>query len=254
MFSKRILISLILFLVMFSSYQAQNNSVGIDEKIGNTIPMDTEFYTSEGDTVKLNEIVDKPFLFILVYYECPGICSPMLTELAWVADKVQLEPLEDFEIVSLSFDPRETPELAATWKKNYFNSIKRDFPDKAWTFLTGNADNIKKITDAVGFDYKPNDDGNFLHAGALMAISQNGKISRYIYGSTYNPFDIKMALLDAGSGKTSPTITTALQFCFSYDPEGRGYTLNITRIFGSIMLISLGIFLTVLIVKKKKKN
>jgi len=138
-------------------------------------------------------------------------------------------------------------------KENYFNSIQRKFPDEAWTFLTGNAENIKKITDAVGFHYKPNDD-DFIHAGALMAISKDGKISRYIYGSTYNPFDVKMALIDAGSGKTNPTINKALQFCFSYDPEGRGYTLNITRIFGSIMLISLGIFLTVLLIKKKKKN
>ena len=251
--SKRKLILIILFLMLFSSYHAQSGEVGIDEKLGDYIPLDTEFYTSEGDTVKLNEVVDKPFLLMLVYYECPGICSPMLTELAWVVDKVQLEPLEDFEVVSISFDPRETPELAAQWKKNYFNSIKRDFPEKAWTFLTGDAKNIKRVTDAVGFNYKPNKD-DFLHAGALMAISKDGKISRYIYGATYNPFDIKMALLDAGSGKTSPTIAKALQFCFSYDPEGRGYTLNITRIFGSIMLLSLGIFLTVLLVKKKKKN
>jgi protein SCO1/2 len=190
---------------------------------------------------------------MLVYYECPGICSPLLTELSWVVDKIQLEPLKEFKVISLSFDPRETPELAAKWKKNYFNSIQREFPDEAWTFLTGNEENIKKITDAVGFHYKPNDE-DFLHAGALMAISKDGKISRYIYGSTYNPFDVKMALLDAGSGKTNPTINKALQFCFSYDPEGRGYTLNITRIFGSIMLISLGIFLTVLLLKKKKKN
>lgn len=253
MFRKSRIIMLILFLSIFSSFQLQAQEVGIDEKLGNYIPMDTEFYTSKGDTVKLNEIVDKPFLLMLVYYECPGICSPLLTELSWVVDKIQLEPLEEFEVISLSFDPRETPELAAKWKKNYFNSIQREFPDEAWTFLTGNAENIKKITDAVGFHYKPNDE-DFLHAGALMTISKDGKISRYIYGSTYNPFDVKMALLDAGSGKTNPTINKALQFCFSYDPEGRGYTLNITRIFGSIMLISLGIFLAVLLIKKKKKN
>lgn len=243
--------SLLLFvLVLFLS--AQEIEVGIDEKLGNKIPMDIEFYTSSGDTVSLNQVIDKPFLLALVYYECPGICSPMLTELAWVADRVQLEPLEEFEVVTLSFDPRETPELAAKWKKNYFNSLKRNFPDKAWTFLTGNAENIKKITEAAGFNYKPSKE-DFLHAGAVIAVSPDGKISRYIYGSTYNPFDIKMALIDAGSGKTNPTIAKALQFCFSYDPEGRSYTLNVTRIIGSIMLLSAGILLTVLIVKKKKK-
>ncbi len=247
-----IIITLI-FLFSNVPFASQEISVGIDEQLGNTIPMDIDFYTSEGDTVTINEVVDKPFLLALVYYECPGICSPLLTELAWVAEKIQLEPLEDFEIVTLSFDHHETPQLAKKWKKNYFNGFKGDFPDKAWTFLTGDSLNIKKITDAVGFRFKPNQE-DYLHAGALIAISSEGKVSRYIFGSTYNPFDLKMALLDAGSGKTNPTIAKALQFCFSYDPEGRGYTLNITRIIGSVMLLAAGIFLTVLIVKKRKKS
>ena len=85
-------------------------------------------------------------------------------------------------------------------------------------------------------------------------MSPEGKISRYIFGSTYNPFDVKMALLDAGSGKTNPTVAKVLQFCFSYDPEGRSYTLNITRIIGSVMMIIIGVFLTVLLVKRRKNS
>ena len=248
--------SIFILLVLLAGFVCANQAddeieVGIDEKLGNYIPMDTEFVTSKGDTVTLNQIIDKPFLLALVYYECPGICSPLLTELAWVADKVQLEPLKDFEVVSLSFDHREGPEIAAKWKKNYYNGIQRNFPDAAWTFLTGDSANIRKITDAAGFKFKPNQK-DYLHAGAVIAISPDGKISRYIYGATYNPFDIKMALLDAGAGKTQPTIAKALQFCFSYDPEGRGYTLNITRIAGSIMLLAVGIFLTVLLIKKSR--
>lgn len=248
---KLTLIFLLLFGSQLADQQTDEIEVGIDEKLGNNIPMDVEFVTSKGDTVTLDEATDQPFLLALVYYECPGICSPMLTELAWVVDKVQLEPLEDFEVVSLSFDHRETPGIAAKWKKNYYNGIQRNFPDEAWTFLTGDSVNIKKITDAAGFKFKPNQE-DYLHAGALIAISPEGKISRYIYGSTYNPFDIKMALLDAGSGKTQPTVAKVLQFCFNYDPEGRGYTLNLTRIIGTVMLLAAGIFLTVLIVKKRK--
>jgi len=248
-------LSLIFFIagIVLSANTDSDSQVGIDEKLGNNIPMDIPFVNSHGDTVALNQVIDKPFLLALVYYRCPGICSPMLTELAWVADKVQLEPLEDFEIVTLSFDYRETPEIAAKWKKNYYNGIQREFPDAAWTFLTGDSTNIRKITESVGFHFKPNQ-GDYLHAGALIAVSPKGKISRYIYGATYNPFDIKMALIDAGAGKTQPTIAKALQFCFNYDPEGRGYTLNITRIVGSIMLLGAAIFFTVLIVKKRKKD
>ncbi|MCZ7604245.1 MAG: SCO family protein [Melioribacteraceae bacterium] len=250
---KRLFNILLITIAISLHLNGQEIEVGIDEKIGDFIPMDIEFFTSDGDTVKLNEVIDRPFLLALVYYDCPGICSPLLTELTWVADRVQLEPNKEFKIITLSFDPRETPELAANWKKNYFNSFRRNFPEEAWTFLTGNEENIKKITDAVGFYYKPTQD-DFLHAGALIAISPEGKISRYIFGSTYNPFDVKMALLDAGSGKTNPTVAKVLQFCFSYDPEGRSYSLNITRIIGSVMLIMIGVFLTVLLVKKRKDS
>lgn len=246
-------IFLILFLGFSISIISEEIEVGIDENLGGKIPFDVEFITSDNDTVTFANLVDKPFILALVYYECPGICSPMLTELSWVAEKIQLDPREDFEIVTLSFDHRETPEIAKKWKKNYFNGFKGDFPEDSWTFLTGDSLNVKKITDAVGFKFKPTQE-DYLHAGALITVSQEGKISRYIYGSTYNPFDLKMALIDAGSGKTSPTIAKALEFCFSYDPEGRGYTLNITRIIGSIMVIGAGIFLTILIVKKRKNK
>ncbi len=242
-----------MFGAAFFSISAQDEiEIGIDEQLGNMIPMETEFYTSEGDTVTLDEAIDKPFLLALVYYECPDICSPLLTELAWVVDKVDLVPNEDFQVVSLSFDHRENPAIAKKWKKNYFTGIKRDFPDDAWTFLTGDSANVRKITDAVGFKFKPNEN-LYLHAGALIAISPKGKVTRYIFGNTYNPFDIKMALIDAGSGKTSPTIAKVLQYCFSYDPEGRGYALNLTRIIGTIMLLGIGAFLLVLVFKRRKR-
>ncbi len=143
--------------------------------------------------------------------------------------------------------------IAANWKRNYLTSIGDQFPADAWTFLTGDSISIKKLTDAVGFYFKP-DGEEYLHAGTVISISPEGKISRYLFGPTFNPFDIKMALLDAQSGKTNPTISKVLQFCFSYDPAGRAYTLNITRIIGSLMLLSLGVFLTVLVLKKKKDN
>jgi protein SCO1/2 len=247
-------LSVLSFIVLQSNVLSQNRiEVGIEEKLGSYIPMDLEFITSDGDTIQIGTLLNKPVLLALVYYECPGICSPLLNELSWSIDKVQLEPGEDFRVISLSFDDRETPQIAAKWKKNYLQTIKRPIDQSDWIFLTGKNENIKKLTDAVGFYYKKSSDDQYIHAGAILTISPEGKISRYLFGTSFNPFDVKMALIDAKAGKTNPTIAKVLEFCFSYDPEGRQYTLNLTRIIGSIMLIGVGTFLIVLL-RKKKKN
>jgi len=247
--SKLFLISF--FLISISIFAQKEVEVGIDEKLGNMLPLDLTFQTSEGKTVALKDIINKPTLIALVYYECPGICNPMQTELAWTIDRLQLEPGKDYQVVSISFDHKETPAVAAKWKKNYLLTINRKFDQNDWLFLTGDSLNIKKLTDACGFHFKPADK-QFVHAATLITVTPQGKISRYIFGTTFNPFDVKMALLEAESGKTSPTISKVLQFCFSYDPYGRQYTLNITRIVGAVMLLGVGIFLGVLLLRKKK--
>jgi protein SCO1/2 len=231
--------------------QNQKIEVGIDEQLDSYIPMDLEFKNADGEPVKLGDIIDRPVLLSLVYYECPGICNPLLTELAATIDKVELAPYEDFKMLSISFDHRETPKIAKRWKKNYLAAINREFPNDSWNFLTGDSVTIKKLTDAVGFYFKRDGD-DFSHAGSVIAISPEGKITRYIFGTTFNQFDLKMALIDAEAGKSNPTIAKVLQFCFSYDREGRTYTLNITRIIGTVMLLAVGVFLSVLVFKKKK--
>ncbi|MBS3946454.1 MAG: SCO family protein [Melioribacter sp.] len=252
-------ISLIYFIIIICLVYSTKTSaqkpieVGIDEKLGSYLPLDLTFTNSDGEKVILKDIIDKPVLLALVYYECPGICSPLLNELTWTIDKIQLEPGADFKIISLSFDNRETPEIAAKWKKNYLHTLKRPFDPADWIFLTGDSVNIHKLTDAAGYYFKKSSDDQFIHAGAVLTIAPDGKISRYLFGTSFNPFDVKMALIDAKAGKTNPTVSKFLQFCFSYDPEGRQYTLNVTRIIGSVMLLGVGIFLIVLL-KKKKKN
>ncbi|MEW6195475.1 MAG: SCO family protein [Bacteroidota bacterium] len=259
MMLKKVKVTFYLFVIIyifhFNYTSAQSTiNVGIDEKLGNQLPLDLNFTTSDSHSVKLKELIDKPVLLAFVYYECPGICSPMLNELSWTIDKIQLEPGEDFKVITLSFDDRETPAIAAKWKKNYFHTIKRQIDKSDWIFLTGDSSNIKKLTNAAGFYYKKSRDDQYIHAGAIVTISPEGKISRYLFGTSFNPFDVKMALIDAKAGKTNPTIAKVLEFCFSYDPEGRQYTLNITRIIGSVMLLCIGIFLGVLIIKKKKNK
>jgi protein SCO1/2 len=250
-----ILLIVITFAFYLIDINAQKNiDVGIDEKLGAYLPLELKFTNSEGEEIVLKDIIDRPVLLALVYYECPGICSPLLNELSWTIDKVQLEPGEDFRVIAVSFDNRETPEIAAKWKRNYLQTLKRPFDPSDWIFLTGDSVNIHRLTDAAGFYYKKSSDDQYIHAGTILTIAPDGKISRYLFGTSFNPFDVKMALIDAKAGKTNPTISKVLQFCFSYDPEGRQYTLNITRIIGSIMLLGVGLFLIVLLKKKKNKN
>ncbi len=236
------------------NYAQKQIEVGIDEKLGAYLPMDAEFVTSEGDTVTLKQVIDKPVLLALVYYECPGICSPLLNDLSWAMDRIKLEPGMDFKIVSLSFDTMENPTISSKWKKNYLNAMKRKISEDDWIFLTGDSLNIHKVTSAAGYYFKPSADSEYIHPASTIAIAPDGKISRYIFGTQFNQFDLKMALIDAKAGKTNPTIAKVLEFCYSYDPEGRDYKLNVTRIVGTVMLFSVAIFAVVLIFKKKKKN
>lgn len=244
---------ILMVILIFSSVYAQQIKVGIDEKLGSTIPLDLKFLNSDGDTVVLKSIITKPTILALVYYECPGVCNPMQSELAWTIDKLQLGPGKDFRVISVSFDHKETPAIAAKWKKNYLFTIKRNMDPQDWLFLTGDSVNIHKLTDACGFYFKPADK-QFVHAATLIAVSPQGKITRYMFGTSFNPFDVKMALLEAEAGKSNPTITKVLQYCFSYDPQGRKYTLNVTRIIGSVILICVGIFLAVLLLKRKNEG
>jgi protein SCO1 len=244
---------IIVLLLIVSSVFAQHIKVGIDEKLGNTLPLELKFLNSDGDTVALKDVITKPTILALVYYECPGICNPMQSELAWTIDKLQLEPGKDFQVISVSFDNKETPAVAAKWKKNYLFTIKRNIDPKNWLFLTGDSISIQKLTDACGFYFKPADK-QFIHAATLIAVSPQGKITRYMFGTSFNPFDMKMALLEAEAGKSNPTITKVLQYCFSYDPQGRKYTLNVTRIIGSVILLGVGIFLAVLLLKRKNEG
>lgn len=226
--------------------------LGIDEKLGEFIPMDTEFFDENGEKITIREAAGgKPFILSLVYFECPSICTPLLTDLGKVMDQIALAPGKDFRIITISFNPDEGYRLAKSKKRNYFTALERDIPDNAWRFLTGTQKNIKAVTDAVGFLYKKVAEG-YVHSGAIMAISPEGKISRYLLGITFLPFDVKMSLVEASEGKTGPTINKFLQFCFNYDPQGRRYVFNILAIVGVVSILVVGGVLTFLLTTSKK--
>ncbi|HPR64486.1 MAG TPA: SCO family protein [Thermoanaerobaculia bacterium] len=225
--------------------------VGIVEKLGDTIPLDATFFDESGNEVKLKEIIDKPTILSLVFYNCPGICGPLLNGESDVFDKVTLEPGKDFQLVTISFDPKDTPDLAEKKKANYLKTFTRPFPPEGWRFLTGTEENIHRVTDAVGFYYKKDGD-NYLHAAALIALSPDGKIVRYIYGISFLPFDMKMAITEASEGRVGPTISRVLLFCFSYDPKGKTYVFNVLKVTGSLTMVFGAMFVIWLIVTTRR--
>jgi protein SCO1/2 len=226
--------------------------IGIVEQLGQTIPLDLQFLNETGDTVTLGQLIDKPTALSFVYYDCPSICGPFQSGIAEVISKVDMNLGTDYQVILISFNPLDNPEKAREKKKNYVQLISGP-QQSSWHYLTGWQDNIKKITDAVGYHFKPVG-LDFAHPSALIILSPQGKITRYLFGISFLPFDLKMALIEAQKGLPRPTINKVLQYCFSYNDTSHSYTLQITRIVGSItILIALAVFL-VLILKKRKKT
>lgn len=235
------------------SDDTSRSQVGIDEKLSQQVPLDLQFMDENGRPVSLKQLITKPTLLTLVYYKCPGICSPLMNGVASVVDKMDLEAGKDFNIVTISFNPREDYVMAKEKKANYLDMMKKKIPAESWRFLTGDSASIAKITDAVGFRYQPQGQ-DFMHGAVLTVLTSDGRIARYLYGTDFLPLDVKLAVTEAAEGRSTPAINKLLKLCYSYDPDGRKYVLNFTRIVGSGMLVLIIGFALVLTLKKKKNN
>ena len=217
--------------------------IGIEEHLDEYVPEDIYIINQDGDTVTMGSIINKPTIVSLVYYRCPGICSPLMNGIAEVIQKSDMKIGEDYQVFTISFDTRETTVLAKRKRINYLSQIDKPEAGNGWFFFTGDSTNIARLTDVTGFRYKQS--GNdFTHAASLIVLSPKGKITRYLNGIQFLPFEFKMAIVEASKGQSGPTINKILQFCYSYDPKGQQYVLNITRVSGIIIIfIALSIFL-----------
>ena len=238
-------------IVLFSQAPAPAftaQEVGITEKLGQTIALDTVLKDEANQSVTLRSLIDKPTILSLNYFRCAGICTPQLGGMAEVFDKTQAEPGKDFQVITVSFDPRDTPDMAAQKRENYLHEIKRHFPQAAWRFLTGDATATQALADSVGFRFKPQGD-DFIHPAALYFLSPKGEITRYMYGVTYLPADIQLAAQEAGRSEARPTISKWLNICFNYDPVGRKYVFSTTRTAAMIIIFGAVAFALVLVLK-----
>jgi protein SCO1 len=234
-----------------ASMPAAAPAVGVDEHLGQSVPMEITFKDEDGKTVTLKSLMGKTTILTLVYYECPGICTPLLNNLADTLDRVDLEPGKDFQVVTISFDERDTPVMAAKKKANYLKQLHRPFPPEAWRFLTGDTNSIAAITEAVGFRYM-RVGKDFNHPGVLTVLGGDGKVMRYLQGISFLPFDIKMAVIEAGKGRPMPTINRLLAFCYSYDPDGRKYVFSTLKVAGSVTLATLALFGSWLVISTRR--
>lgn len=238
-------------LSLFAQKDIKTEDIGIYEHLDSFIAPGVQFYDIDSNLVDFNSLIDKPTVLVLVYFTCPGICSPLLDGVAEVIDRSDLELGKDYQVLTVSFNAVETPSLAKSKRVNYLKQIKKEVNEDAWKWFTGDSANIYALTNSVGFKFK-RDGKDFIHAGSLIILSPKGKVTRYLYGTQYNPFDLKMAIHEAAEGKSSPTINKVLKYCFSYDAEGKKYTLNITRIAATFVILFGLIFFLVLVLKKKK--
>lgn len=233
-----------------SDTQGKVIEVGIIEALGDTIPLDTWFLNEQNDTVTLRQLINKPTILLFVYFDCPNLCSPLMDGVADVISKTDLQLGTDYQIITISFNTKDTPEKAREKKVNFVQKISKE-NQKHWMYLTGIQENITTITDAVGYKYKAQG-LDFAHASAIIILSPQGKITRYLYGLSFLPFDLKMAIIEAQKGIARPTINRILEYCFAYNPASKTYTIQITRILGSFIIVIALIIFIVLIVKKKK--
>lgn len=247
-----IIIVLLKIDIIAAGQQINKIKVGIDEKLGQYIPKGLVFYNEDGKLVKLDSLVNKPIIFAPVYYHCPGICSPLLMGVAEVVDRVDLEPGKDFKVITLSFDANEKPADAKRWQKEHLNSMRRSMPKGSWVFLTGDSSNIIKLTNSIGYYFNPEGKKDFAHPTSLIVLSEKGFISRYILGTTFLPFDVKMAVTEATQGKSVPTINKMLEYCFSYDRQENSYVFDVKKVAGTIILLFAAVYFTILVVKKNK--
>ncbi len=226
---------------------------GITEHLGGQMPMNATFKDSQGNTVTLAQIVKKPTVLAFFYCRCAGICPRLLAGIADVVNRMPLTPGKDYQVITISFDPTDTPKMAADKKANYFNLLQKKMPSRDWMFLTGDEANIRKVTRAAGFSYQKA--GNmYVHPTSLIVLSPKGEITQYLYGVSYVPSALQLAITDAAQGKVGGKIINTLLPCFSTQAKGTKIVTYVMAGTGIAILLMAAAFIGWLIFTDPKRK
>jgi protein SCO1/2 len=226
------------------------SKIAIDQRIGHDVPADIPFVDEAGREVTLGRYFgQRPVILALVYYECPMLCTQVLNGLVSALGTMNLQPGRDFDVVAVSFNPKEGPGLAAQKKASYLERYGRPETAAGWHFLTGTQPSISRLTDAVGFRYAFDENiGQFAHGAAIEVLTPKGTIARYFYGIEFSPRDLRLGLVEASDGHIGTVMDDVLLFCYHYDPSSGKYgasILTLVRVAGVATLLAFAIFLTV---------
>src|SRR5262245_10393011 len=230
--------------------------VGIDQLLNNQVPLDLEFRDENGRTVRLAEYFkDKPVVLSLVYYGCPQLCTMVLTGLLGALKTLPMTPGKEFVNLTVSFDPREKPELAAAKKAEYMNRYKKPGAEAGWHFLTGDESAIHALTKAVGFRYIWDPvSKQYAHASGIMVLTPQGRVSRYFYGIEYAPRDLRFGVIDASAGKVGSLADRIIFYCYQYDPERGTYGLVLMRVLRIFALMTLTTLVALFLYLRRKEK
>lgn len=233
---------------------ASENSPGVTEKTGDVLPLSAVFVDEEGASVSLGALLNKPTVLSFAYYSCKDQCNTVLSNLASTLGRMTSVPGEDFRVLTVSFDDKDTRHEAAHKKKNYTSAVGRPIADGAWRFLTGERSSVEALTEAAGFEYRKTGQG-YDHPAALAVVAADGRIIRYFYGSSFLPADLEMALIEAKEGRMTASIKKAARFCFSDAPGGRASFTSVLRWAGiSTLVLVAGIFFYISASKRPGKK
>lgn len=233
------------------------DDIGIDQKLNEQVPLDLEFVDEEGRKVALGEYFgEKPVALALVYYECPMLCTQVLNGLLGSFRALSFGIGEEFEVVTVSIDPGESPELAAAKKKEYVGRYGRHGGSDGWHFLTGSQDQITKLAESVGFRYVYDAETDlYIHGSGIMVLTPTGKLARYVYGIEYSVKDLRLSLVEAADNKIGSAVDQLLLTCYQYDPTTGKYGLvimNSLRLGGFATVAALAAFVTVMIRRDRR--
>ena len=233
--------------------------IGIDQRLGHTLPLDLAFTDTNGEAVVLGDFFnDKPVVLSLVYYECPMLCTQVLNGMLRSFKVLRFSVGEEFDVVTVSIDPDERPELAAAKKQEYVERYRRDSGENGWNFLTGSKEQINQLAEAMGFRYEYDEEtGLYTHASAIMVATPDGKLSRYFYGVDYAPKDLRLGLIEASNNQIGNPVDQLLLLCFKYDPSTGKYTLmvlNAMRIGGIATVLVLAVFVGTMLRRERRKK
>jgi protein SCO1/2 len=233
--------------------------IGFDQNLDGQMPLDTPFKDEAGRTVKLGDYFGtRPVVMVFAYYDCPMLCTVVINGLASALNVLSLQPGSDFEIVTVSFNPRDTPATASAKKASYIARYKQPGGAGAWHFLTGDQRSIDRVTKAAGFRYVwDQDTQQFAHPTGVMVLTPDGRLARYLFGIEYGPRDLRYAIVDASKGKVGSAVDSLALYCYHYDPAAGKYTVAIMRLVragGAATVLALGAFIFIMTRKERQEK